>query len=795
MERLIVWHRWCPPPEATPEAVAQANLWRIQARERMAALGGESIAELGGTLVSALPAEALVGALEACLAASREAEMEEHLEVGSVAQALTLGRLERALSQGPLVGDALDRAQALAGHAAAGDIVLDQAAQSCSANLYLFSGELRAGPSITGAVLDRSFPHLSRCADALARLGAPPLPKTQQISFDAFRKVARGTGRQRVLLVAADGTGADGWLSRIARELSPPAWLELRGLGAGFAPLSGLRYGLRRLRGESALEAVLNDHEEPDREALLTLTTIREGGAARRREATMALRQYVGRCWEKTGRRPLISVNPASLIDPATLSVVAEVARDGGPECLVVMRILPDGRAPEAFTRGGGLAEVRIPGLAPGEGRAFAQMMLGPDTPPDIARRAAAMGGGTPLCVAEAVRLLVSAGDVVPDGAGFRFRRGPPARPLERQLEAILDQRIELLEADPRRVLEVLAWVPDPCEELLVREVALLDGIDAATLELALDDLVGKSFIELRGDDVRLSHVVRRVVLEGMDPTRARTLSVWVAHVLLHAAPDAAVFGRADVAFYLARGGKPEGAVDLLLEAAMVAAQNGFVRSGVRLAAAAVECQPTRETRRKAASIAESLGRQVVSGGPHRTPAPPAPRVLDTPLPDRPSSPKDLGHEAVRHAIRCLTERDFEGLDRALELMTAAGRGGASIDRLRALGSLCRGDRVTAQQLLARVSVQDSADAAPRTALSRALVRYYDRDALGAIREGLRALAEVREREDSRGETAVLLLLSRFFADLEWPTQASELSHLAQAAYLPDGSVSGSSSQ
>ena len=130
MERLIVWHRWCPPPEPSLEAVAQASLWRIQARERLTALGGEVIAELGGAIVVALQREQLTAALETCLALSHEVEQEENLEVGSVAHALTLGPVERTNLHSPLVGDCLDRAQALASYAAAGDVVLDQEAQT-----------------------------------------------------------------------------------------------------------------------------------------------------------------------------------------------------------------------------------------------------------------------------------------------------------------------------------------------------------------------------------------------------------------------------------------------------------------------------------------------------------------------------------------------------------------------------------------------------------------------------------------------------------------------------------------
>lgn len=801
MERLIVWHRWCPPPESSPEAVAQASLWRIQARERLTGLGGEIVAELGGTIVAALPREQLTTALETCLSLSHEVEQEENLEVGSVAHALTLGAVERTNIQSPLVGDCLDRAQALASYAAAGDVVLDQEAQATVSSSYLFSGELRAGTSLSGALVDRSFPHRARCAEAIARLAPPTLPATAQVQFESFRRVASGSGRQRVILVAPFGSGATGWLTRLDAELNPSAWLNVRGLGAGFAPLSGLRYALARLVGTNSIEQVLAGPEEPDRHALTTLRAISDGGVAVRRDAIMALRQYVGRCWERAGKRALISVNPLALIDPATISVVAEVAREGGPDCLVVMRLLPDGKPPDAFTRGGGLAEIRLPSMPQSEARSFAMSMLGKGTTVDIARRAASMGGATALGVAEAVRSLVSTGDIVPDEGGFRWRRGPAGRVAATTVEALIEERIDALSDDTRRILEVLAWAPDPSERGLVSDVALLDGMAEQALDRALKELVAKALVERAdntGIDLWLSHTVRSVVLAGLSPTRVSDLSLRVAGALSRRCTEHSLFARADVAFYLARGGRPQSAVDTLLEAAMAAGQHGFVRSGVRLAAAAVECNPSTETRKKAAAIAESLGR--VGGAPVISPVEQA---------TRPSEPEAaathnnttqaIGSEAMKQAVSAIRARDFDRLERAVELMVAAGRDGPHVDRIRALGQLEKGDRDGAALLLARSSAREAPLETPRTVLARALLRFEEADAKGAIRDALHALAQVRAAGHVAGERAALLTLSAFYTQLG---RTQEATLLAQAAgpstgtsKLPEGSLGGSSAQ
>jgi hypothetical protein len=794
MERLIVWQRWCPPPEPSPEAVAQANLWRIQARGRMTGLGADVISELGGTIVSSCSPDDLSTVIEACLSLARDVEQEEDLEVGSVAQAITLGSVERAHPQGPWVGDALDRAQALANYGDAGDVVLDQATQTRSAQTYLFSGELRAGTNISGALLDRDYPHRARCGDALARLSSPSLPATAQIQFDAFRRLANTLGRQRVVLVAPYGSGATAWLTRIDADVRPSAWLNIRGLGAGFAPLSGLRYALSRLTGSAAIDTVLGSDEEPDRQALAVLSAIRDGGVARRRDATMALRQYVGRCWETTGRRAFVSVNPVALIDPATLSVVAEVAREGGPDCFVVMRVLPDAKPPEAFVRAGGFAEVRVPGLPQPDARSLAQSLLGKSTAIEIARRAAAMGGATVLGVAEAVRVLVSSGDIVPSESGFRWRRGPSARTQATNVEALIEERVDELDDDTRGVLEILAWVPDPGERTLVSDVAAVDGVALPALERAIEELALKAFVEHRNGDVWLSHTVRRVVLETMSPARGPDLSLRVAGALSRLCGERSLFARADVAFYLARGGRPQSAVDTLLEAAMAAAQHGFVRSGVRLAAAAVECNPSVETRRKAAAIAEGLGRSVVS--PAAGGAGPQAKTTEERLSHESVqlNPEKLAEQAVQQALRGIRNRDFDSADRALELMVAAGRDGAHVDRIRGLLRLEKGDRIGAVQLFARAGSREHTRDGPRARLTRALVAFHDNDLQGAVREALGALALTRARGDALGETATLRALSAFYYALGRKTEANELSELARTR-LPEPAVSGSSAQ
>jgi hypothetical protein len=294
MERLIVWHRWCPPPEPTPEAVAQAAIWRIGARSRFVREGAELIAEVGGSAVFGLDAADTVRAVELCLSIHDEVEKEGG-EFGQVAHGLAMGMVERTHAQGAFVGDALDRAQALANRARPTEIVLDPTAQGAAAAAFLFSRALSAGPAVQGEVIDRMHPRRRDCRSALKHLSPPLLHGSAQAQLGMLKQVALGTGRHRVVLVGAYGSGTGSWLDHVAEEVKPSLWLDVRALSTALAPLSGLSYALRRLSPREAPEALLDLTHEHDRAALAVLADIRRGEAVGRRDAVNALQRLLGR--------------------------------------------------------------------------------------------------------------------------------------------------------------------------------------------------------------------------------------------------------------------------------------------------------------------------------------------------------------------------------------------------------------------------------------------------------------------------------------------------------------------
>lgn len=801
MERLIVWQRWLPPAESSPEAVAQAALWRIASRERFVRDGGELVVELGGTAVFALDPRQVVKSIEGCLALVSEFEPNSR-DSGSISFALTMGPLERT-AEGPLQGDALDRAQALASVAEPFEIILDASVQASASTVFLFGRQVEGLKGIRGEAIDRRYPRRADCARALLHLARPRLSSTAQNQLGAFRHVASTVGRHRVLLMGPYGAGASSWLRQIAEEMEPSTWLDVRSQSSALAPLSGLMYALRRLSESKSLERVLSNPEESDRQALASLRAVREGRAVSRRDTIIALRHYLSRTHEQRGRHVLITVNPGPLIDPGTVGVMAEVTRDGGPDGLVVLRLPLDAKAPEAFARGGNLAEIRVPGLAQAEARGFALSMLGKGASSDIARRAAAMGGNTPLGVAEAVRVLVASGDVVFADGGFRWRRGPAGRLSTHTVEALVEERIDQLSQGVRHMLQTLALVPDPDEADVVSEVADAEGLRDSVREDAIEELVALSLLERSPLGLSLSTIVRSVTVAGIAPPRLIDLNRAIARALERRLPSQDAFSRATFAYHLARGGRAPEAVGILLEVAASAGQLGFLRSGVRLAAAAVEFDPTDSTRARAAKLAESLSERASATRKPRADRPDAagkqpPKGSPSPsseTAEQAESPPDsatLSAQALHQAVEAILGRDFDAVERALELVVAAGRDGPSVDRLRAMTALVKGDRTGALRLLDNARLREE-NATPRTAIATALVLIETGELGAAVRQTLHALALARAASDLPGERAAIATMAACYRKLGRDEDALALESGTTRAALPPSPVGGSS--
>lgn len=796
MERLIVWHRWLPPPEYAPDAAARALGLVKRAEERLLAEGGQVLARIGGTLVVALEAALAVHATEACLALQESFDRSRDADAGAIAYAITIGQLLQDEGTQTWVGDALDRAQALANRARGGEIVLDEAAQVGAAAAFLFAREVSVSASIRGEALDRKTPRRKDCRRGLRHLHPPGLPASAQVQFQALRQLAQNPGRHRVLLVGPYGAGTNSWLARLSHELTPPLWLHISAVAAPLAPLSSLAYALARIaRSDRNLEHILDRDLPGDGESLEVLEHVREGRAVVRRDVIAALRHLLQKTRERFGRRAWLTLAPLPLIDPATVAVVADATRDSAPEHLLIFRMTPEDKPPQTFLSDEGLAEIRIPALTQAEARSMAQSMLGRGTLQELARRAAAMTGSSPLGVAEAVRVLVASGDIIHDGEKFAWRRGPAGRLSTLSAEALIEERVDQLEADATRILEVLACVPDPGDTRVVSGVAAADGLNTDAVVRAVDDLVEQSLLERFTEGLSINPTVRSVVERGMPPGRLSEIHRFIAQELEQTIRLDG-FARATLGYYQARGGRHADAVEALLEVARTAGQRGFLRSGVRLAAAAVECDPSAETRQRAAQLAQTLNERAQANrrSAEAISVRPMPES-DQNLPVPTESGPPLANEAVQQAIDAMIARDFEGVERAIELVVAAGRDGPVVDRLRAMSLLSRGDRDGALRAIekGRSPEEDRDVETTRALLTRALVMLESDHLEQGVRVALRALARARKDSELAGERAALQTLALFYRRFGRDPDAQGLELAATSVgTLPRSTMSGS---
>ncbi len=784
MERLIVWHRWLPPAELRSDTLMLAHAARDRAVDALTREGARILCAPGQTLVCEVDPAYLVTVTEACLALLDAFDSEARNRAGSLTIALVFDALLPSMAgeEAAPASDAIDRAQALANRALPGELVLGGGAEANTATTFLFGRELSVSPGVDGQVIDRAFPRRRACRAGLTRLAAPSMPPGAQAPFQALRHAATAEGRHRLVVMGPYGAGVDAWLCHLAHEVRPPLWLHITAVAAPLAPLCSLAYALRRAREEGrAPEQLLDPNLPDDSRAIEVLAQVRDGRPVSRRDTITALRHLFVRVPERHGTRAWISVSPLPLVDPATVSVITDSLRDCESAHFLVLRTAFDTKAPEALVRCGDLTEIHLPALGQTDAHALAQSMLGLGAAADIARRAAAMGGATALGIAEAVRVLVSSGDVIHDGETFRWRRGPAGRVTGMSVDEMIEERVDQLDDDARRVLDTLASVPDPAESGLVDEVRSADGVTTEVYHAAVERLVSESLIERRGRTLAMTSGVRARVEQNMPPARLSEVHRFVAEALSRALSPDQEFARATLAYYVARGGNPEAAVDILLEVARAAGQLGFVRSAVRLAAAAVECDPTGDTRDRASQIAQALSARATS--PLTRPTPPPGDVASEPvLPFAEQPRQPFSTQAMHQAIDAIMARDYEAVERSLEFLVAAGHDGPAIDRLRAMTLLSRGDRTGALRTLRRARQRSPLPFSdtPRAALAMALVMLDGGEVGEAVREALRALARTRDLGETGGEGPTLRTLAVCYRRLGREADARQLDEAAQ---------------
>lgn len=767
-ERAVLWVRGVPEREAPTSSL---SLWLDSTRRGAAVSGGRIELTLGLTLVlsfDALDLEHAVETAQQILQIGKEQDPPMAVHIG-----LALGEIGRGDRDGSpvFIGAAFDRAQLLCQRARPFEIVFDEAAEQRGDELWLFAREIWSD-RVRGYVLEPVHWSKRACRHALAQLRPAPLTRTALPVFDQLQQRSHEPGQQRVALHAGTRAGALDLLARLA-ELSPPSLLLCVSESAGsLRPLGSLALAVRRMWPNAAdLQAA-----QLPLEIASCLEALASGNAVQRADLVEALSGLLRLHARGDGQtRAFVVLEELPEIDPASLAVLAEVLMEPELDALVLMTLPLDASVPAQLMPADPLHELYLPPLPVEDRITIAEATLSLPAGSEVAQRVALLGGAQLQGLIEAIRTLVSSGDLIWGGESFGWRIGPRQGATNVPIEALLTERVVGLPPGAYRVLEVACSCPVLAPTELLEEVAARDGVRPEEFHAGLAQLQREGLsplpVPLGGSDSVLRSVMRNLI----PPARAAELHRYAAERLRARMPDPC-FGSGEIAYHLLESGQVPAAAQALVEAAHCAMDTGFQRMALRLLATAVEWDPSTQIRKAARALA-----RVVS------PAPSEPRISisETPQPDDEyeelkseelGQPLNMAKSAMRSALEALAQRDFDAAERWLDAALAAGGDHAATQRVLSLSHVMRGDVESAIAALQRSqSTELPLSAHARETLCWAIVRLAAGDANDAIRTALVALALVRDLQDTRGEAAVLRVLSMAYRSLERDEDALQL--------------------
>ncbi|MEM1415412.1 MAG: hypothetical protein AAGH15_10945 [Myxococcota bacterium] len=755
MERLVLWHRVLPPTRLAHEALAASAAWAERCVGALEAIGGERLGRVGASFAVAFDLPELAPALDAALGLLTEAERATD-PAGGLPIAFGAATGELSTLGGGTVGSPLQRAELLANRARRGEIALDAATRELAEVRYLFGRSVGAGAAVLrGTTIDRATPHRATCRRALAAVGDPPVAPAVAGALGALDVLTmRGKGIDAVVLRGPAGAGAGTYLAALAADRRPPALLRLAGVPGALEPLGSLRLALlRRWAGPIDLERELDGGGD-------VLVRVARGEPVARSRVVDALAGLLARWRTQAGQgRPWLLFDPATTVDRATWGVVADVVES--TPAFLIARYPIDAPLPGDLARLP-LTELVVPALRLDDAKLVARTVLGigEDDPQEVARRVAILGGDTPLGVVEAARTLVASGDLIPAEGGFRWRMAPRPGIQAIPLEDLYAERLGALEAAPLRMLEAVCLCPPGTPAPVVASVAARDGLDDAERAAALALLVDERLVGREPVPEPSGVLLRRLVLSSMPPGRTAELHRYLADAMEADESYTGSLARATLGWVRGEGDQAAQAAPHLLAAAQGALDAGHRRDAQRLAAAAVQMDPTPEVRQRANELSRGATSQPPTAGSEA----PARRAQD--------------------AVGALLRGDLEAAERTLDQAIAEGRSLAAADRVRALAHLVRGDMAGAMVALGRARRIGAADPQrrARAALTQSWVLLHAGDASAAVRAGLDGLAAARRLGDPRGEAAALHTLAVCYRALGRDLDAERLGQAAKAA-------------
>lgn len=565
MERLVLWHRWVPPPDAGAALDDPVSRWRATARRELLEVGGELIGEIGASAAFAFASPDPRRVIETVLTLVEEAERSDpRIDVafgGSWGRVSGAGRHGRA-------GAAVDRAQLLAHRAGPGELVLDDGARELLAEDLLFARRVDSAGAVAGSAVDRRYPWRSVCAASLSFLGPVALHAgLKDLAAEVARRIQHD-GVRTLVLRGPVGAGGQELLAHLESRFLPKPVLRFGAAPGGMVPLGSLRL------------AMLSEHGDPAGVRLAypgtvgqTLAKVAEAKIVPRDELAQALRGLPG----VADRRPWAVLKPLGLVDDATVAALLD-ARELGADFVVFGRGPADGQLPR--TLGPDAVGVPLPPPTREGSAEIARRLLGAGTPEEVVRGVAELGGDSVLGIVEASRTLVAVGDLVREDDGFRWRLDPPSEPHAPSTEELLERRMGLLPADSRRLLEIVCVAPDGWPTEWIRDVAARDGMSLARFHRARTGLLREALVTdartLRPISTPLRWAVRARLGSGVDEDLHRRVSQ---------VADAVAPGSVEALFYQAEGGDVSRALPPLGEAEAVVREAGYERAAARMSA------------------------------------------------------------------------------------------------------------------------------------------------------------------------------------------------------------------
>lgn len=752
--------------------------WSRTVRARLLAAGGEVLATISGTVVAAFEPTDIADVLELALDLVEEAERQGVTSAIGVA----LGALQEG------AGRAVEHAEALAGRAQGGEVVLDPAARERAEGLFLFGRQVSTGVGgPRGAAIDRAH-RIETLGAAIARLHRPPIAPITEERVPELLTVLEGEEAPKVVLRGPVGAGAVELVTEAAARARPRALLPVGASAGGLAPLASLRYALARAIGpDDAVIAACGDDEIGHGAARVVRALLR-GGLPPQGALADALGVLFARAGEASpGARVWAFLSPLALVDAASLEVLL-AAHAGGAPLALIARYPVDATLPRGLEER--VRELVLPPLRTSDARAIAEVVLGAPTDAELARRIAVLGGETPLGVVEVARALISSGDLVLEGDAFVWRSAPRGGVSAIPLEEVVDERLSRLDDEPRRVLEALCVAPDGATRDLVEAVAARDGVGEKARARALDRLAREGWVSADGawpvavpSSVAVSRpqpsssFLRRFVVQGMPPARAAELHRFVVDALIERGADDPALPslRAELAHYEIEGGLEERGAPRLADVGRRALECGYRRAASRIA--------TRLSQLGASSVGDALSRAAAtipppgsswqSGWSDEGSAPASAEISLEELeptgqhPVRDTEPPteevrlDGLPEAHRSSFAIAAEEavrsnDLDALEELLQRAVASGSDMAAVSRFRAVADMLRGDLGAARASLAKARGYrgEQLDADPRQSLAEGALALRAGDARGALRLALRALSLARRGGERRGEIA-----------------------------------------